>query len=67
VNKYLYLCHPLVLSSPTKIVLFLIKSGIFIGANDTVIYSFETKHLLVINTLNLATYFGSLNHLQVNP
>jgi len=31
-----------------------------------VIYSVKTQHILVINTMNLATCFGSLNHLQAN-
>jgi hypothetical protein len=34
--------------------------------NDKVIYSVKTQHILVINTINLATRFGSLNHLQAN-
>jgi hypothetical protein len=32
-----------------------------------VIYSVKTQHILVISTINLATCFGSLNHLQANP
>jgi len=34
--------------------------------NDAVIYSVKTQHVSVINTINLATCFGSLNHLQAN-
>jgi len=42
--------------------------GIFysVNYNNKVIYSVKTQHTLVINTINLATCFGSLNHLQVN-
>ena len=31
-----------------------------------VIYSVKTQHILIINIINLATCFGSLNHLQAN-
>jgi hypothetical protein len=34
--------------------------------NVKVIYSVKTQHVLVINTVNLATCFGPLNHLQAN-
>jgi hypothetical protein len=34
--------------------------------NDEVIYSVKTQHILLINTTNLATCFGPLNHLQAN-
>ena len=33
---------------------------------DKLIYSVKTQHILVISTTNLATCFGSLNHLQAN-
>jgi hypothetical protein len=34
--------------------------------DDKVIYSVKTQHILIINTINMATCFGSLNHLQDN-
>jgi len=34
--------------------------------NDKAICSVKTQHILVINTINLATCFRSLNHLQAN-
>jgi len=33
---------------------------------DQAIQSVKTQHILVINAMNLATCFGSLNHLQAN-
>lgn len=35
-------------------------------SNNTVTYSVKTHHILVINTINLATCFRSLNDLQAN-
>jgi hypothetical protein len=34
--------------------------------NVKLIYSVKTRHILVINTVNLATCFSLLNHLQAN-
>ena len=34
--------------------------------NDKIIYSVKTQHFSVIDIINLATCFGSLNHLQAN-
>ena len=34
--------------------------------NDKVIYSVKTQNILIINTIKLATCFGSLNHPQAN-
>jgi hypothetical protein len=34
--------------------------------NVKLIYSVKTQHILLMNTVNLAACFGSLNHLQAN-
>jgi len=42
------------------------RDGLQALLNVKVIYSVKTQHILVINIVNLATCFGSLNHLQAS-